>query len=60
MTKIDWCGKLLKNSNNIYFPINKLGYGSYASVWMCYHKNKKQLLAIKIFKPIDDSKVKLK
>ena len=53
MTKTDWCGKLLKNSNNIYFPINKLGHGSYASVWMCYHKNKKQLLAIKIFKPIE-------
>lgn len=53
-TKIDdpdnWLGAVLQNKDNQYIPISKLGAGSYASVWMCYWKNKKKLVAIKIFK----------
>lgn len=45
-----WQGKVLQNGSNVYIPINKLGSGSYASVWMCYSKNKKKLMAVKIFK----------
>lgn len=45
-----WLGHVIQNGDNIYIPISKLGVGSYASVWMCYFKNEKQLMAIKIFK----------
>lgn len=46
----NWLGKVLQNKDNVYVPISKLGAGSYASVWMCYSKNKKKLMAVKIFK----------
>lgn len=46
----NWLGKVLQHKDNVYVPISKLGAGSYASVWMCYFKNKKKLMAIKIFK----------
>ena len=46
----NWLGKVLQNKDNIYVPISKLGAGSYASVWMCYSKNKKKLMAVKLFK----------
>ena len=37
------------NNGNVYVPIKLLGVGAYASVWVCYCKNKKKLMAIKIF-----------
>ncbi len=51
MIKDSWQGKVLQNKDNIYIPVNKLGAGSYAGVWVCYWQNKKKLVAIKIFKP---------
>jgi serine/threonine protein kinase len=57
----NWLGTVLQNTDkdkikdrnyvpNIYIPISKIGSGAYASVWMCYYKNKKKLMAVKIFK----------
>lgn len=38
--KIDWKGYILTGSNNNkYIMIKRLGYGSYASVWMAYKIN---------------------
>lgn len=43
-------GKIITNIKNSYILINKLGSGSYATVWSCYATNIKNLMAIKIFK----------
>lgn len=43
-----WSGHIIRNKDD-YVLINKLGLGSYASVWMCYGTKKKKLFAIKIF-----------
>jgi serine/threonine protein kinase len=43
-------GKIITNKNKSYILVNKLGSGSYASVWMCYARNTKKLMAIKMFK----------
>src|SRR5277367_6840791 len=43
-----WSGHIIQNKDD-YVLINKLGLGSYASVWMCYGTKKKKLFAIKIF-----------
>ena len=49
----DHTGKVIQHFNRSYVLINKLGVGAYATVWMCYHVNKKELVAIKIFKPYE-------
>lgn len=51
MTKIDYTGKTIKSKNKTYFPIMKIGSGSFASVWMSFCKEKNALYAIKIFHP---------
>lgn len=43
-------GKILTNKKNSYILVNKLGSGSFASVWICYATSSKNLMAIKIFK----------
>jgi serine/threonine-protein kinase SRPK3 len=43
-------GKVLQNNGNTYILVTKLGEGSYASVWVCYYKNKNKMVAIKMFK----------
>ena len=47
----DTIGKIIQSRNGSYVLINKLGIGAYATVWMCYNVKKKELYAIKIFKP---------
>ena len=49
MPQKNWQGKIIQNKNDIYIPICKLGEGSYASVWSCYCKSRKEIMAIKIF-----------
>jgi serine/threonine-protein kinase SRPK3 len=46
----EYSGKIIKHNDKTYILINKLGVGAYATVWMCYCVNKKELFAIKIFK----------
>lgn len=46
----DWTGKLIANN---YILIKKLGYGSYAVVWLCYSLKHKKCYAIKILNPED-------
>lgn len=43
-------GKIITNKKKSYILINKLGSGSYASVWSCYCKETQDLMAIKISK----------
>ena len=43
--KINWAGELLYGK---YVLINKLGHGSYATVWSCYDCQKNKYCAIKI------------
>lgn len=43
-------GKVIKNKKKSYILVNKLGSGSFATVWLCYARNIKKLMAIKIFK----------
>lgn len=54
-TKESWQGKVVQGKKNVYILINKLGIGAYATVWMCYCKNENKLVAMKIFKPADQS-----
>lgn len=42
---IDWTNEILDNR---YILIKKMGYGSYASVWLCYDVNDMKYYAIKI------------
>lgn len=53
MTKIDQNaerpGKVIKYSGGNYVLVSILGDGSYATVWMCYDVEKKDLFAMKIF-----------
>ena len=46
----DLKGMILTSKKSSYILINKLGSGSYATVWMCYVTNTKKLMAIKMFK----------
>ncbi|VBB18415.1 serine/threonine protein kinase [Yasminevirus sp. GU-2018] len=43
-------GRILTHQGNTFVLVNELGLGAYASVWMCYSVNKKELYAVKIFK----------
>lgn len=55
-TENGWKGHVFKGKNNdTFISIIKLGSGSYATVWLCYYKNKNKLMAIKIF-DIDEHK----
>jgi len=47
---INWAGYYFKNN---YFLIKRLGYGSYASVWLSYDIKKKKYCAIKIHNSLD-------
>lgn len=47
----EYAGKIIQYVNRSYVLINILGIGAYATVWMCYSTNKKELFAMKIFKP---------
>lgn len=47
----EYTGKIIQHNKQSYILINKLGVGAYATVWMCYNVTKKDLYAIKIFKP---------
>jgi serine/threonine-protein kinase SRPK3 len=49
-SKNDLHGKIIQNKNSTYVLVNKLGSGSYASVWMCYCTSKKKFMGIKMFK----------
>lgn len=44
----NWFCCVLQN-NEEYVPILEIGEGAYASVWLCYAKNKKEQVAVKIF-----------
>ena len=46
----NWTGKILKKN---YIMIKKLGFGSYAVVWLCYSLKHKKCFAIKILNPED-------
>jgi serine/threonine-protein kinase SRPK3 len=53
MSKIDnntMKGKIIINKKKSYILVDKLGSGSYATVWSCYSKTTQDLMAIKIFK----------
>lgn len=47
---INWTGKIF---NKKYILIKKLGYGSYACVWLAYNSTTKQFYAIKIHNSSD-------
>lgn len=47
---IEQSGKIFQHGGETFVLINEIGLGAYASVWMCYSVNKKELYAIKIFK----------
>lgn len=44
-----WIGDHIKNAGRTYIPINKLGSGSFAVVYMCYDIQSRKLVAMKIF-----------
>lgn len=44
-----WIGDHIKNKGKTYIPINKLGSGSFAVVYMCYDIQSRKLVAVKIF-----------
>jgi len=46
----DWTGKLI---NDNYILIKRLGYGSFAAVWLCYSLKHKKCCAVKILNPED-------
>ena len=48
----DWTGQLIHNN---YILIKRLGFGSYAAVWLCYSLRHKKCFAIKILNPEDFS-----
>lgn len=43
--EVEWTCKFLQNK---YIVLKKIGFGSYASVWMCYDLNESKYCAIKI------------
>ena len=47
----EFLGEVIKNNKNKYLIINKLGYGSFSSVWLAYLLNTKELVAMKIYHP---------
>jgi len=47
---IDWCGRII---NNRYIILNKLGKGSYCTVWNVYDIDTKILYALKIYNEED-------
>jgi serine/threonine protein kinase len=51
----EWIGDHIKTKNKTYIPINKLGSGSFATVYMAYDVQTRKLVAIKIFNE-DDQK----
>ena len=54
----EYSGKVIQNNNHSYVLIKELGVGAYATVWMCYSVNKKELFAMKIFKQVEKNVAK--
>lgn len=51
---VKWIGHVFRssagnNKKNTYIPIKLLGIGAYASVWICYSKDNRCFVAVKIF-----------